>query len=895
MRISLPLRVFRLVRRLLLPSRLASPDEAETLATARILAADARRRGRRASVVYWAIEFSSLIKAAVAARRRDPQLPDDLYAEHRSLPMLSTLAHDLRYAVRLLRRTPGFTAVALLTLALGIGANTAIFSLINGVLLQPLPYPGSDRLYRVLHSSVGDGTDLSSMTPGNFYDLKRDSSTMRSMAGVTRVTRTLTGRGEPQPISGMRSAGSILEVLDVAPLIGRIYTDQDDQPGAEPVVVLSHAAWMRLFSGDRSALGQPLVLDGQPITIIGVMPAGFQFPAPEVEFWTPAQFPRELRASRTEFMLFGIGRLADGREPREADAELQTIMARLRADHPQANNAVAIALDPLQEAIVGTVRTPLWILMASVACVLLIACANLANLMLARAVHRRREVALRQAIGAGRAHIVRQLLTESLVLGIAGGVAGLLTGYVFLRALIAWLPEGTPRLSEVTLDPSVLVFTLLVAVGSSVGFGLAPALQLSGSAPASTLKETASNTTLRSRLRPALVVCEVAVALVLLAGAGLLLRSFQALQHVDPGFPVDRVLTFAVNLPTAAYPRPADRIAFVRDAITRLESLPGVESAAAGSSLPLAGRGNGAWFNMLDRPVPPGQTPPGIPYRVITTGYFKTVGIRLVRGRLLGEGDGSGGTPSVVVSESVAKRFWPEGEGRDAIGSEIYLGAPDNRLFDRATVVGVVKDVKLAGLDSGITEAVYGLQSLLPFWRGFTFVLRTSGDPTALVAAARHEIRQIDPTMPVTAVRTMSQMMEGSMAPARSSMLLLTIFAGVALAMAAVGVFGVLSFNVTRRSREMGIRMALGADAGALRRLVVGEGMMQASAGIALGLLGAFWLTSFMSTLLFEVPPRDPLTFAGAACVLAAVSALACYLPARRATRVNPLVVLRSE
>ena len=594
-------------------------------------------------------------------------------------------------------------------------------------------------------------------------------------------------------------------------------------------------------------------------------------------------------------MLTGIGRLADGRDVREAVAELETVMQRLRADHSQTNNNLGVSLQPLQDALVGPVQRPMWILMASVGCVLLIACANLGNLLLARAVHRRREVAVRQAIGAGRAHVLRQLLTESLVLGAAGGLAGLIVGYLFLQALLTWLPEDTPRLSEVSMDRAVLLFTFGVAVIASVFFGLAPALQLSRNAPASTLRDTAGTRTPRSRLRPALVVAEVAVALVLLSGAGLLLRSFQALQHVDPGFRVERMLLFSVNLPAATYPRPENRIAFVRQALERLQSLPGAEVVAAGTSVPLAGRGNGAWFNMLDRPVPPGQTPPGVAYRVITPDYFKALGIALIRGRLLSDRDGLTGTPSVVISESLARRFWPAGGGRDPLGSEIYLGAPTERVFERATVVGIVRDVKLAGLDSGVTDAVYGTQSLMPSATNFTVMVRTAGDPSSLVSAARQHIAGIDPALPINAVRTMSDLVRGSVAPARSSMLLLTMFAAVALVMAAVGVFGVLSFNVTRRSREMGIRVALGADAGALQRLVEREGMLQAVCGIALGLFGAFWLTGFMATLLFEVPARDPLTFAGAAFVLMVVSALACYLPARRATRADPLVVLRAE
>jgi putative ABC transport system permease protein len=387
-----------------------------------------------------------------------------------------------------------------------------------------------------------------------------------------------------------------------------------------------------------------------------------------------------------------------------------------------------------------------------------------------------------------------------------------------------------------------------------------------------------------------LVASEVALALVLLTGAGLLLRSFQVLQRVDPGVPVDNVLTFQLDL--GVYASPVDRISFVNRLVEKLGSLPGVTKAAAGNAVPLVGRANGAWFNLIDRPWPPGQTPPGVPYRVITPDYFNALGIRLVKGRLLDARDGRDGTPSVVISESVARRFWPN---EDPIGARIYMGAPDNKLFEQAAVVGIVGDVKLAGLESNLTEAVYALQTLMPFWRGFTFVMRSSGDPALLAQAARAEVREMNPALPITNLRTLAEIEALSMAPARSSMLLLTIFAGVALVMAAIGVFGVLSFNVNRRSREMGIRMALGAEAGAVRRLVMREGLLQAAAGVLFGLLGAWWLTRYMETMLFQVDARDPMTFAGAAGVLLLVSAAACYFPARRATRVDPLTVLRAE
>jgi putative ABC transport system permease protein len=804
--------------------------------------------------------------------------------------MFSALGHDIRYAVRLLRRAPGYTTVAVLTLALGIGANTAIFSLVSGILLRPLPFPESQRLYRVLHSNMTDPTDVSVMTPGNFYDLQREVKHLRPIAGFSSASQTLVGRGEPQRLLGTASAGSILEVLGVQPLHGRIFTAADDQPGAERVVVLSHRLWARTFNSDPAIVGQAISLNGRPTTVIGVMPASFIFPNADAEFWMPEQMDAKLRASRTEFFLTTIARLPEGEDPGVANAELQTIMARLRKDHPRANENVALLMTPVHAAMVDNVRGSLWLLFGSVVAVLLIACANLANLMLARATGRTREVAVRQAIGAGRVRIVRQLLAESLVLGALGAIAGLVVGTFFLDALTRWLPAATPRLTQVRIDGWVLAFTLGIAGVASLLFGLAPALQLARRAPFAALRDSAARTTTRSRLRPILVVSEVALALVLLTGAGLMLRSFQALQRVDPGLPVDNVLTFQLDLGT--YPLPADRINFVNRLVERLETLPGVTKAAAGNAVPLAGRSNGAWFNLIDRPWPAGQTPPGVPYRIVTPGYFNALGLRLLKGRLLEARDGRDGTPSVVISESVAKRFWPN---EDPIGARIYLGAPENKLFNEAAVVGVVGDVKLAGLDSNLTEAVYALQTLMPFWRGFTFVAKGTGDPVLLAQAVRAEVRQLNPALPITNLRTLKEIEALTMAPARSSMLLLTLFAGVALVMAAIGVFGVLSFNVTRRAREMGIRMALGAEAGAVRGLVMREGLLHASSGVLLGLLGAWWLTRYMATMLFGVDARDPWAFGSAAAMLLAVSAAACYFPARRATRVDPLTVLRAE
>ena len=871
--------LYRLALRVLLPSVFDRIGD-EAIRTSARLAEDARTLGRVAWLRYWITEFRSL--AGTAWRERSPR---------KGSFMLSTLLQDVRYSLRLLARTPAVTSIALVTLALGIGANTALFSIVNGVLLRPLAYPDPDRLYLIQHVLLADRTQQSSTTPGNFYDIQRAVTSMQ-MAAVQTSTVTMTGRGEPERLQGVGSAGSVLDVLGVAPQLGRIFTDADDRIGAPKTVVISDRLWRRIFDARADAIGQTLMLGGEPLAVVGVMPRGFTFPDTEIDLWAPSQFDAKMRASRTEFFLTIIGRLVPGATPAAARAQLDAVMDRLRKEHPQANSTLALDAQALREALVGDVSRLLWILMASVGCVLLIACANLANLLLARAAGRGREIAIRQAIGAGRVRLVRQLLVESVLLALIGGVAGVLVGALFLDALVAWLPPGIPRIEQASVDARVLAFTFAAAAATGLLFGIAPALQLSGRAPASLLRDDPRTSTARSPLRAVLVVGELAVALVLLAGAGLLIRSFVLVQRVDPGFRTDRVLTFQVRMEGPVYQAPAARIAFVNGVVDRLRVLPGVTDAAASSYAPIVGRGTGAWFNVVAHPLPPGATPPGIPYRVITSGYFTTMQIPLVRGRLLTDNDGLRGTPSVVVSESVARRFWPS---EDPVGADIYMGAPDYKLFDRATVVGVVKDVQLSGLGGNLTDVVYGLNTLMPWWRNFTFTVRTAGEPATLASAARQIVRDADPALAVTGLQAMTDIMRTSVAPTRASMLLLALFAAVALVMAAVGVFGVMSYAVNLRTREMGIRLALGARPAEVRRMIVTDGMKQAVAGVVIGVGGAIWLTRMMTSMLFGVAPGDPLTLACVAALLLLTAALACYVPARRATHVDPLVVLRTE
>jgi putative ABC transport system permease protein len=808
--------------------------------------------------------------------------------------MFSAILQDARYAVRLLARTPGVTMIAVLTLALGIGANTAIFSVVDGVLLRPLGYKDPERLVLILQREADDPDSLSRTTPGTFYDLQQSTRSFESLAAYQAASETLTGRGDPERIEGVRSVGSILETLGVAPQLGRLSTAADDRIGAARTVVISNRLWQRLFAGRPEAIGQTLVLAGTAHEIIGVMPKGFVFPDVGPDFWAPMQMNAKERASRTEAFLIIIGRLRAEISLDAAHADMEAVMSRLRTAYPVENNNVVLDGRPLQESAVADVSRQLWILMASVGCVLLIACANLANLLLARATRRQQEIAVRQAVGASRSRVVQQLLVESLVLAVLGGFAGVLTGQFFLDALVAWLPAGIPRLSSASIDGRVMLFTVAVSAFTGIVFGLAPALQASRGDSTTLIRGSVRTATSRSPLRSTLVVIEIAIAVVLLSGAGLLIRSFVGLQRVDTGFDPHHVLTFNLRLDGPEYREPAARIRTVNETVERLQHLPGVIAASAGSYVPVTGLGTAAWFNIGSRPLPPGETPPSVPYRVITRDYFRVMQIPLVRGRLLTDSDGLDRTPSVVVSESLARHFWKTASDGDPIGAEIWLGPADNK-FAHATIVGIVKDVKLGGLAGDLTEAVYGLQSLMPFWRTFTFAVRTNGDPLSAAGEARQVARELAPSIAVTAMQPMTDILRQSAAPARASMLLLVLFAAVAAAMAAIGVYGVMSYVVSLRMRELGIRLALGARSDELQRLVMSDGLKQALAGVLIGVLAASLLTRSMRALLYGVAPGDPLTLAVVAALLTATAALACLIPARRATRIDPLTILRTE
>jgi putative ABC transport system permease protein len=855
------------------------------------------RRGVKGVVRVTVAEIAALVWFAWCARRgvTRPRRIDErllswsLEPQGRSF-MFGSVAQDIRYAVRLLRRTPGFTLVCVVTMALAIGANSAIFSAVNGVLVKGLPYHDAERIVVLGHLNAGfDG--LGSTTPGNFYDWQARADGFDSMAAFGYTERILTWGGNVDRVLGALSAGSIFDVLGRSATEGRAFTAADDHPGAPAIIVLSHSLARRLF-GERSAVGRTIGVGGVTSTVVGVMPPDFTFPDYDAQFWIPARFDAQFRGNRDQYFLQAVARLKPGVTLEQARAQLDTVMDAIRRDYPQFTQNARGGVVPMKDLLVDNVRTQLLTLMSAVVFILLIACANLGNLLLARASTRRREIAVRQALGARPGRLVRQMLTESIMLALAGGLAGLALGYVMLDVLVTWLPQDLPRANEISLDRVVVGFTVAASLASGVAFGLLPALQLARRSPMDDARDGTRGSRRVGRMRGTLVAAEVALALMLLAGAGLLVRSFNNLLEVDPGFSATRLLTFRVGVPMDVYKTPQQRVTFFEELRARVRRLPGVQAAAMTSYLPVTGYGTGAWFNILDRPVPADRTPPGVAYRVVSADFFQTLGVPLLRGRLLRDDDRRDGTRAVVISQAIAKRFWPD---EDPLGKRIYLGAPDNRLFPDAEIVGVVGDVAQLSLDTGGGETVYGTHRLMPFWGTFTFAVRTAVDPASLTSAIRAQLREIDPEVPMFAVRTIDEVLALSRAPARSSMLLVGLFATLALLLAVIGVFGVLSYSVTQRTTELGIRMALGASARSVKLLVLGQGMRPVVAGVAVGIAGALGLTRFMATLLFGVTPTDPATFAAVAMLLAATAALASYIPARRATRVDPVAVLRRE
>jgi putative ABC transport system permease protein len=806
---------------------------------------------------------------------------------------VDTLVQDVRYGLRRLTRAPGFTAIALLTLALGIGANSAIFTVVNGVLFRPLPFPEPDRLVGVYH--VYDG-GMRPMSPPNFLDLRARTRTLADIAASAGGTFTLTGSGDPIRLEGARVSGSFFDVLGIPPMLGRVFRVQDNETGQHRVAMLSYALWRDRFGSDPQIVGKPITLDGDPFIIVGVMPEGFAYPA-KTPLWIPLEYDEVFRVkNRGAWYLRVVGRLAPGASAESAAREIEGLGAQLEREYPNFNTRVGMTVDPLRAHMVKGVRTALLILLGAVGFVLLIACANVANLFLARAVQREGEMAIRAALGGSRVRLVRQLLTESLLLAIAGGTAGLLLAVWGTDLLIRLKPQGIPRLDDVRIDGAVVAFTACMTIVTGIIFGCMPAWQSTRTDLAGSLKDSARGAVGQAgmrRLRGALVVAEMALAVLLLTGAGLLIRSFAHLQGVDPGFRTNSALTMRLSLPDRGYDTDEKRAAFFDTLLDRIQATPGVRSASAISYRPMSGNTFNISFSVAGRPKLKPADEPTVEVRVITPDHFKTLGIPLRRGRPFTRADSASAMPVVLLSESAARKHFPN---EDPIGRRIELGwgRKDKDAKVGGEVVGIVGDVKESGLNEPNEPELYVPYDQVSIG-AMTLIVRTDVPPMSLASAVQQYVRQADASLAVSQAETLDNVLAESISQSRFYMLLLGTFAAVALLLAAIGIFGVMSNAVAHRTREIGIRLALGAEASQVRGLVLRQALLLASVGIAVGLAASLQLTKLLRTLLFELSPTDPITLAGVALVLLGVALLASYLPAWRASRVDPLAALKAE
>lgn len=803
---------------------------------------------------------------------------------------METLLKDIRFGVRNLLKRPGFTAVALLTLGLGIAANSAMFSAVNAVLLRPLSFPESERIVLVEGVNPKQGITSSNLSAPDFADWQAQIQAFEHMAGFTPGGSLLSNNDETERVRGTGVTGQFFPLFKTNAALGRSLQLDDTQKDRDPVVVLSHALWQRRFGADQNIVGSKVKVAGKDTTIVGVMPAGFDFPG-QSELWVP--LPTDGAAGRRDNRNMNvITRLKPGVDMAQAQAEMDTISQRLAQAYGETNTGWGVRLITLQERLVGATRTSLLLLLGAVVFVLLIACANIANLLLSRATSRQREIAVRTALGASRGRIIRQLLTESLLLSIIGGAIGFLLSFWLTKLLIAVSPPNTPRFEEIQPDARVFLFTLGLAILAGFVFGTAPALQASRINPHERLKEggrTGAGGAGHSRLRAFMMVSEVALSFVLLVGSGLLIKSFMRLREVTPGFNPASVLSVRVSLPSAKYTKGEPRAQVLRQTVEQIKSLPGVQSAGAVLSLPLGGDTLrvGRSYIREGRPATPEESA-NAGYLVATPDYFRTLQIPVMAGRGFTDQDTEQNPKVVIVNESMARVLWP---GESPLGKRITIWRDEK--FPRE-IVGVVGDTK-PSLD---TPA--GLQMYVPYaqdtnWTGMSLVVRTNGEPSSLSAAVRNEIRSVDKGIPVFNVKTMDDVVALSVGPRRTPTVLLSAFAAVALLLAMIGIYGVTAFHVTQRTHEIGIRMALGAQMSDVVKLVLKGGMKFALAGIALGLAGAFALTRLMSSLLFGVQPTDVFTFVAVSLCLLITALIACYLPARRATKVDPLVALRYE
>jgi putative ABC transport system permease protein len=821
---------------------------------------------------------------------------------------MGTLWQDIRYGFRALRKSPSFTLVALVALALGIGANTAIFSVVNTVLLKPLPFRDPQRLALVWQThpfAKKLGIDQLPTSPADFNDWRRAADSFAQMSAMAGGNWNMTGGDEPERVGGARVSTNLLSLLGTKPMIGRDFAPDEEMWGKNHVALLSYGYWQRRFGGDPKIVGTHVTLDGSSFEIIGVMPKEFSFPRgmginPELgldddlSLWTPLALPPGEDTSRANHFIATVARLKDGVSLAQAQSQLTAIERQIAQQNPGQGKDWNATVNTLHEQMVGKSRRTILLLLGAVGFVLLIACANVANLLLARATARHKEIAIRLALGASRARIMRQLLTESLLLALAGATVGTLLAMWGVDVLVALSPGNIPRTSEIGIDASVLVFTLVVALATGIIFGLVPALQSSRPDLNQSLKESTrggSASPLKQRLRSALIVAEVALSLVLLVGAGLLVKSFVRLQNVNPGFDYKNVLTATLFLPDARYKEETKRALFYKQVLERVKSLPGVESVGGISQLPLGGNEEIDGFNIEGRPraesVDAVMT---AAFRVVSPDYFKTLRIPLVRGRYFDEHDTADTEGVMIVDEAFARRYFPDD---DPIGKRVdEQGSLQQKGYMK--IVGVVASVKHSSLDSEAKPTMY-LSSQQSPWHTMVLAVRSKTDPTALAAAIRREVLAVDNEQPVSDVQTLERVFDRAVAPQRFNSTLLALFAVIAMILAGVGIYGVLAYTVTQRAQEMGIRIALGAQSRDILRLVVGQAMTMTLVGVGVGLVGAFALTRVMEKLLYEVKPHDPVVFGGIALLLTSVALVACYVPARRAAKVDPMVALRYE
>jgi len=809
---------------------------------------------------------------------------------------MGTLVQDIRYGMRLLRKNPGFTAVGILTLALGIGANTAIFSVVDAVLLRPLPYPEPQRMFMVCQTRPELGATKNGVSFPNYIDWTRATTSFESLAAIRGTTFALAGHGTATYVEAAAVTASYFPVFRVQPVLGRTLEATDDIPGASPTAVISERLWRSRFGSDPAIVGQTISLDQHAFTVVGILPGNLRPPitAADTQLWVPLlqdAVAMQLREHRSGHYLMSVGRLKPGVTPAQAQAEMDSIEKSLERQHPDDNKDWMVRLVSLQNFLVGDVQTALLVILGAVGLVFLIACANVANLQLARAASRGREVSVRVALGASRPRLIRQFLTESILLSLAGGAAGLALAYATVQGLASWLPADLPRISEIHADTRVLLFGLALSLIAGIVFGLAPAWHSAAARFADGLKESGKGLgedKSRRRLRGALVVAETGLAVVLLVGAGLLIRSFVRLQEVNAGFNATHLLTTSISLPRSQYTKPEQWISFSNEIMERMKVIPGVEDAGIALPLPLAGGNINLGFTVEGRAPVPKSEGPTADYAAVSPNYFHLMRIPLQRGREFGPNDSLEAAKVCIISAAIARRVFPN---ENPLGKILNIGYPQTAARE---IVGIVGDVKDQDLASQTVSQIYAPFVQNPYW-GFDIAVRTLGNPKQISGALREKIGELDPELPVTNIRAMGDAIDESIAQPRFRTTLLGLFSAMAFLLAAIGIYGVISYNVGRRTQEIGIRMALGAQRRDVLLMIVREGVTLAGLGLILGLVSSVWLTGLLESFVFNVSVTDPATYAGVAVLLLIVALVAACVPARRAMRVDPIVALRYE